>query len=75
MADTKQEQWEWRRLFAYLTVDQRERLLKILQEQRVGEAAEAELLRGDAERLRLFPEKRRRSSSVSGMRKKPAAAS
>ncbi len=54
----------WRRLFAGLMTDQRERLLEILQEQVQEEAAEADRLRDDADRLSRFPEKRQRLLAI-----------
>lgn len=64
VASTHRERGGWRRLFAELRTDQRERLLEILQEQALEEAAEAERLRGDAEQLSRFPEKRQRLLAI-----------
>lgn len=54
----------WRRLFSRLTTDQRERLLEILQEQALEEAAEAERFRADAEGLARVPGKRQRLLAI-----------
>lgn len=54
----------WRRLFTRLTKDQRDRLLEILQDQAQEEAAEAERLRADADRLSRFPEKQERLLAI-----------
>ncbi len=64
MAPPKKEKGGWRHLFGELTVDQRERLLEILQEQALEEATEVERLRADAEGLSRFPEKRRRLLAI-----------
>ncbi|MFQ5847568.1 MAG: ferritin-like domain-containing protein [Candidatus Methylomirabilales bacterium] len=54
----------WRRLFADLTTNQRERLLAILEEQAQEEGVEAGRLRGDAEGLRHLPEKRQQLLAI-----------
>jgi len=54
----------WRQLFARLTTDQRDYLVKILKEQVQEEAMEAERLRQDANQLLRFPEKRRRLLAI-----------
>lgn len=64
MAAAKKEEKGWRRFFLEPPRDQPGRLLAILQEQAVEEAAEAERFRADAEGLSRFPDMQRRVLAI-----------